>query len=644
MSARTRLLVFAAALLGALLLYRTSDLGAPADGDAGGTAVERRPATGENASADHDRRALDAQPATDDAPAGDGFDAIPAHAGLVRATLHGRVVDVTDRPVGGVEVVRGRPSRGIEGASVLSKTAPAARTDDAGRFELAGPLPMVVHVRDEAFVTVREGFAEAPDAEVLVVVARRIPLAGVVVTTDGAPIAGAQVSCAAEVALPGRDQIASRAIVPRTETDAQGAFRLDDVGMVPGASLHVQAAGYAAVLRPVPEGGDPALRVVLTHDDDRVTLIRGRVVLGDGSPAADAMVSTGVMAQSTDADGFFVIDFEPWLRYRVDETAPTVLTAVKPGLLPASRTLPSVQQARASGWPRDLVLRLDGAPREVAGVVVDQDGAPVRDALVEPADMTPFGIVSMPGMPAFRGSPRTLEQMAGAAEAQTDKDGRFRLDGLLDRPYRIRAMLRPSLLSVESAPVAAGTQELRLVLDRRQLGTIGGRIVDRHGAGIGGVRVSVSMKREAELVIGRSTVTAADGTFAIADATTTPAFLRIEGDAIVPELFRRLAPGDDVTALDLPVGRRCSVQFEWGAQHRDGDQATVEDPAGEPLQMMRLRGGSIGEAPFVLYRQGVSEVLLTSDAAAFAVVRRDGAEVTRVRLALAPVDVNVIRL
>ncbi|MGE3351737.1 MAG: hypothetical protein AB7O84_08360, partial [Planctomycetota bacterium] len=538
----------------------------------------------------------------------------------------------------------GRPGRAIQSPSVLSKTAATARTDDAGRFELAGPLPMVVHARDEAFVTVREGFAEAADVEVLVVVARRIPLAGLVVTDDGAPIAGAQVSLAAEVALPGRDQIASRAIVPRTETDAQGAFRLDDVGWVPGAALHVQAAGYAAVLRPVPEGGDPVMRVVLTRDDDRVTLIRGRVVLGDGSPAADAMVSTGVMAQSTDADGFFVIDFEPWLRYRVDETAPTVVTAVKPGLLPALRTLPSVQQARESGWPRDLVLRLDGAPGSIAGVVVDQDGEPVPDALVEPADMTPFGIVSMPGMPAFRGSPRTLEQMAGTAEAQTDAHGRFRIDGLLDRAYRIRAMLRPSLLSVESEPVAAGTQDLRLVLDRRRLGTVGGRIVDRRGEGIGDVRVSVSMEREAELVIGRGTVTAADGSFAIADATTAPAFLRIEGSAIVPELFRRLAPTDDVTALELSVGRRCRVQFEWGAQHREGDQASVEDAAGEPLQMMRLRGGSIGEAPFVLYRRGVSEVLLASDGAAFAVVRRDGAEVTRVRLALAPDAVNVIRL
>ncbi|MGE3353386.1 MAG: hypothetical protein AB7O84_16735, partial [Planctomycetota bacterium] len=156
MSPRTRLLVVALALFAALLLYRTSELGAPASGGAADATAPQEPATG-NAIADLERRALDATPPAADAPAPGGFDAIPAHADLVSAALQGRVVDAADRPVGGVEVVRGRPGRAIQRPSVLSKTAATARTDDAGRFELAGPLPMVVHARDEAFVTVREG-------------------------------------------------------------------------------------------------------------------------------------------------------------------------------------------------------------------------------------------------------------------------------------------------------------------------------------------------------------------------------------------------------------------------------------------------------------------------------------------------------
>ena len=60
--------------------------------------------------------------------------------------------------------------------------------------------------------------------------------------------------------------------------------------------------------------------------------------------------------------------------------------------------------------------------------------------------------------------------------------------------------------------------------------------------------------------------------------------------------------------------------------------------------MMRLRGGSIGEAPFLVFRRGLSEVVAVPDGAVTAIVRRDGLEVTRVRLQLAAGEVSLIRL
>jgi hypothetical protein len=247
-------------------------------------------------------------------------------------------------------------------------------------------------------------------------------------------------------------------------------------------------------------------------------------------------------------------------------------------------------------------------------------------------------------MPAFFGIPKTQEQLAGGGETYTGDDGRFELNGLLARRYSIRVLEKPSLLCVVTDAVDAGEQDVRIVLDRRGLGTIEGRIVDRHGQGIAGVRIAVSRKRIAELVIGGSAVTDQDGAFTITGVTTAPAFLRIEGEAIVPELFRELDPSDDVSNLELKVGRRRRVQFDWGDWPGRQDELVVVDERDERLMMMRLDGGGIGEVPSVAFQERATDVLVVSDAAAHAIVYRDGEEVTRVRLDLIADELNVIRL
>lgn len=576
------------------------------------------------------------------------FDAIPAHASLARATVNGRVVDVAGVGVGGIELVVLRGSDDHLGPDLgLPRTAgspaPVAVADAIGHFTLTAIQPFRVRVRDDDYVTVLEGVAGDKASEMLVVVARRIALGGVVADTAGNPIAGARVSVAAQVQLAGLDQSASRLLIPETRTDARGQFRIADAAAVPDAQLQFEAPGFATRIDRVPDGGDPGLSIVLSRTADGIGRITGRVVLADGSPAPGALVSTGGLAAAADAQGLFVIELEPWLT-TVDETIPTVLTAVRRGLRPATQQLPPVQQARARGWPTDIVLRLADAPLVIAGTVVDEIGEPVVDALVELATATPFGFVPMPGIPALAGVPRTLEEIAGGGDTYSNAQGRFELGGLQARNYSIRVLQQPSLLCSISAPVAAGDTNVRLVLDRRQLGTIAGRVVDRHGQGIAGVKVAVSYERVSELLIGRGGSSNADGTFAITAVTTKPAFLRIEGESIVPELFHRLRPDEDVTALTLRVGRRCRIQFEWGAAHGADDQLVVVDARDQALSMMHLTGGSIAEAPYVAYRPGLTDVLAVSDEAAHAIVRRRGQEFARVRLQLAADAVNLIRL
>lgn len=648
MSTRTKRTACITALLGLLLAYLTWGQDTPALAGPGLAAEQGDPpAAVATTPAEVMRQAVESPPAPLDPPSSEPsqFDAIPEHASLPRITVRGRVIDIAGEPVGGVKVDRSRPRGRMPDGTFGAPAGDAwsVVADAAGWFEVEGVSPFVLSVNDATRATVHEGFVIRPTERVLVVVAMRIPLAGIVVDPSDSPIEGVRVTLVANGALPSRDLQNSRLVIPEARSNAEGLFQLDNAVAVPKAMLQFEAAGFPTKTIPVPTSGDPAMTVVMSRETDSVYTITGQVVLADGKPAVGALVSTGVMASPTDAKGFFSIDFEPWLAMRVDESAPTVVTAVWPGLLPASRTLPSVQQARTSGWPKLIVLRLTGTPLTIAGVVVDEQGAPIEGVLVEPADATAFGIVTRPGMSAFGGMPKTQEQLLGGKAARTDADGRFALGGLLDRSYAIRALLRSSLLSAVSAPTAAGSENVRLVLNRDGIGTISGRVVDHDGVGIADVRVAASFERTSELIIGPAAVSSADGTFAIANVTTTPAFLRIEGDAIVPELFHKLGPNDDPESLVLRVGVRRRLQVVWGSQMLANDRLYVVDAEEKELMMMRLSGGGIGEAPFLSCRQGLSEIVVVPGHAATAIVRRNGVEVTRVRLQLAADRVNLIR-
>lgn len=657
-SVQTKLILGAVVIVGGLIAFQSMDRGAPVALEARAPEEQPRGETELMTPVETGREVIEVEqpPQAGARPA--GFYDIPEHAGLAYSVVRvrGRVVDIDGSAVGGVEVCRFRPRGTIDwtgdgtGAIVPAQSMGCTTADESGRFETEGPSPFMLNVRDEHYTTLFEGVVsglpnEKSDAEILVIVAPRIPLGGVVVDEHGAPIEGVRVtSLAIASPPPGNDLSASSRVVPEVRTDELGVFELDNVAAV--EDLHVQflAPGFVTQILPVPEGGDGAMVVEMSREAESLYAITGHVVLADGSPAVGAHVSTGVMAVPTDERGFFVIDFEPWLKFRVDEEAPTVVTAISPGLLPASLSLPSVNEARETGWPEEIVLELSGEPLTIRGIVVDEEGQPMSRVLVEPADMSEFGIVSSEGLPAYSGIPKTQEQLVGGGATHTGEDGRFVLKGLLDRSYSICALRKPSLLCVVGDPVHAGDQNVRIVLDRNVLGTIAGRIVDRHGQGVRGVRIAVSRKRIDELVIGSSALTDDDGAFRITDVTTQPEFLRIEGPAIVPELFRELGRDDDVTNLELKVGRRCRIQLDWGEWPGRQDELFVVDERDQRLMMMRLRGSRVGEVPSVAFQAGPTDVLVVSDEAARAIVTRDGQEVTRVPLNLLADELNSIRL
>ena len=494
----------------------------------------------------------------------------------------------------------------------------------------------------------REGFAtQVGDAEVAaevdVVVSWRIPLEGVVVDEAAHPIPDAVVS----VLLPpgrlsslGLALESSRLVQPSAVSDVHGAFSFGGIPEVRGTRLEARAPGYAARELELPEGGSSELRIVLERESSALR-IAGRVLLPDGTPAAEAHVSAGHVSFPTDDEGFFVVDLGLH-NHHADREAELRLSAVAPGFLPTTVTLPSVAATEETGRPGDLVLQLGSVPLKIEGRVVDEEGEPFVGLTVAVRDPTPFGLVRV-GRDAYGFMPRSLEEMAGGGDARTHRDGRFELGGLLEQSYVLDVFDRESLLSLVTEPVEAGQRDVELVLDRSALGRIAGRVVDREGRPMSGVRVAVSRRRTTELVIGNFGMSDENGLFSIERVVPDPPYLRIEGEEIVPELFREIPVGADSDALVLAVGRRCHLQVDWGDWQGRADELVVIGEDGAPIEMMSLQGGGFGVRPALTVDEGLSEVVAVSDAVTHAVLRMEGQEVSRVKLRPVPGEVEVIR-
>ena len=649
----TKLILAGALVVTGALVYRATWSPVPGSTPASpdeshpAAAAALEPGDGEEPTAEIERTGVASTPEID--PPKAGFHDIAAHAGIQKVNVRGRVIDFSGLAVADVEICCLRPSTFVIGAS--SSTPPRlvhrTRADARGQFEVESFLPCTLTVRDPSYATVVEcEVIQNSEAEHTIVVAPRVPLAGVVVDEAETPISAARLTLVTAVRKHLQPESA-RPVMPEVSTDREGRFTFESAASAGEAQLQVRANGFVTATFPVPELGDGSLRLVLARTAHPHTTIAGHVRHLDGTPAADALVSTGVLASRTDERGYFVIDFAPWLEYRVDEEAPTVVTAILPGWRPAVATLPSVRSARENGWPPDLVLTLAGEPRTIQGVVVDPGGDPVSGVTVEVLDRTKFGLVPGPGSQAYGGQMKTQEELVGGSDdmtVTTGNDGRFELSGLLDRAYTVRAVRTPSLLTTVTEPVEAGAQDVTIVLDPRDLGTLEGEIVDQYGVGIEGVYVAVAFGRGLGLTVGRSTTTDARGHFRLDDVTLRPEFLNLDGGAIIPELFRTLSDDDDPARLRLEVGRRCRIQFDGGNGEGSEDELVVLDARGEALTLVRMRGLSMRRMTSVPFPEGVSEEFLVSDTARELVVRRNGVDQNRIPLNLRPGELQVIRL
>ncbi len=388
------------------------------------------------------------------------------------ATVRGLVVDAGGNPVEGAEV-RAKPAKrdliqmiavrdsgpadtvsGADGSFALEDRSPGESLDLAVSHPGYGPASV-------------PGVAVPREGPVRVVLQATSRVSGRAVDPDGKPVAGAGIylSEMETQSIEGDSFLTPSGRSHRGVTDDEGGFALDDVSPGPislyGEAPHRQRAELKSL--EVKAGQDLAgLEVVLPP----AAAVEGKVLSPDGQPVPDATVSV-VRPTQNDLPSFSPLraatDGDGW--YRID------------GIPPGKQTL----EARAEGYRR-AVREIEAPPRtatldfalerglEVSGRVVDDGGNPVPGAQL----LLSAGRFSVD-------APRALSEV----------DGSFRLSGLQDGTYMLRASKdgyaptdpRGQTVTLAGAPVSG--LEVRLSAG----GTITGRLTGVEFSQLSRVRV-----------------------------------------------------------------------------------------------------------------------------------------------------------
>jgi protocatechuate 3,4-dioxygenase beta subunit len=337
----------------------------------------------------------------------------------------GRVVDSAGQPIAGAEIRLSRAERG--GARFMfqlggmNREKPDSTSGADGSFRVAGLEP-----GEYALAVSRDGYApkRVPAASVAekdpndwppIVLAAGVPIAGVVRSSKGDPIVGAEVLAFAE----GTSRNA--------RSDPEGRFRLDGFGGDRPVMINVRADGYGALQRRVTPSPEEIVLVLKTSGT-----IRGRVEdAATNRPVIDftasytesqggfgggmrIMISQGESEKSfQSADGSFELPNVPPGKWNVRATSPGYRPAEVSGI------------EIAEGETKEGVvvgLKKGGV---ISGRVLDpRRGTGVPNASVSWSEGS--GASSMPPGMAL------LSRLDGGATTAvaTEADGRFRFEGL----------------------------------------------------------------------------------------------------------------------------------------------------------------------------------------------------------------------
>ncbi len=501
------------------------------------------------------------QPATVDAPGEAARDAtsddspraardtLPDGFGGLRVA----VVDGRERPRAGVEVAlatgrrRFRATSGADGVADFRLLPAASYTVQAN-----APRSPLLHANRDVRVTsgVRESIT-------VVLASLDASIAGAVKLASGEP--AIEVEVRAEP-VPGD---ASRLLLlpatpPRVLTDATGRFEIAMLAAGEyGVTVHA-GPGFAPVRETV---SAPAEYVDLVLHGERRVAVSGTVRDPDGEPIPGATVSEAISPGSavTDQNGAFRLE----VSCRDTRGATIVISARKRGYRRAEQVIRVDEAAGASKRTAgrtpvievDLVVEPAAELATITGRIVDGDGAPVI------------------GERVHLRSARLNEQYSAASDAA----GRFVIEHVLvSDDYRLwvypRRMYRDSV--TEPYRVSAGANELEIVLERLETGSISGTLIDASGAPLPGF--AMRLRSRESLASSIAVRTDDEGRF---EAAEVPA-----GQLV---LERQSAPRVLVHGIAITADEETRVEVTIGAGDRTV-RGAVTSAEGEPIGGARL--------------------------------------------------------
>ena len=321
------------------------------------------------------------------------------------------------------------------------------------------------------------------------------------------------------------------------------------------------------------------------------------------------------------------------------------IVAIAKGMQPAV-LVPERDAAGQPEWPARVMLRLGQAPLSITGQVIDRDRRPVEGAKVWIADPLVVGKNGGVLAETFLGR----EDQPFWAFVRTDSSGTFRLDGLLDRAYVVRALDPATLMAVTQNGVQAGNSSVELQLASATHPELRGRVVGRDGSAISGVSVklmrpalSVRIPGDPNSSLFRWTnstpvKTNQAGEFAFKNVPTEGVEVCAFRDTI-QSFYKTVEAGIDPMAFDLQVDRRMHLQVELATPTDRADEVKVLAATGHNM-LLFLRGTQMVKWALL---DGRSEVLSLGEGAQTAVFFKDGVEVGRMPVQLQAGQVNTIR-
>lgn len=355
-------------------------------------------------------------------------------------------------------------------------------------------------------------------------------------------------------------------------------------------------------------------------------VIEGRVVRADGAPVEGAEVDFGYSTARSDAAGRFRLRVP--LR-ELDDDPP--LTAWRRGLGPAAVAGLSAA-LRGTGRLDDVVLRLLDEAHVARGRVVDDHGDGLAGWWVTLADGTRHGSYGTPLEYAAAG-------IAGLG-VTTDAAGEFRVGGLLPREYTLRAIDLGTGVVLERQVGPGGWDVLFTLGPDALRARVVGRVVDPTGAPIVGAEVQlertvVDVGFSAVLEATHTTRTDRDGGFVLERVPCRNVALVVGGD----EALRTTRPIEEHLAAE-DVALVATRRFRFLVALRPGERATharVLDGSGAELVLDFDLPDLQAHRPLLpLSGPGTPAVARVSAAATTLVLEREGRELRRVPLTLAP--------